>query len=142
MTTPAYEPITGPTLIEGRNLAIVIDGYLSERHEASASVTDHPVESGARVADHAVRNPYRLEVVGYVSDVMPPTPSAAAAMLNRTARAWAEILAAMENSDLLTATTILGTYRSLVVESAEAPQDQSTGRGLLATLRLKGTPDC
>ena len=41
---------------------------ISELHERSSDVTEHPVESGARVTDHVVRNPDRLRLEGFVSD--------------------------------------------------------------------------
>ena len=150
-TQKSYTATPGPTLIDGAGLSVVIDDYLSERHEARVSVSAHPVESGTRVSDHAVRDPYHLELVGYVSDVLAPgiqgfVPDFAALfsvltrrgapLEERATRAWAAILAAIDPPQTLDVITLLGHYTSMVITKADAPQDNTTGRGLLVTLQL------
>jgi hypothetical protein len=44
------------------------DVVTTETHEASVDITDHPVELGANVTDHARPQPERLTLEGYVSN--------------------------------------------------------------------------
>ena len=42
-TQKSYTATPGPTLIDGAGLSVVIDDYLSERHEARVSVSAIPL---------------------------------------------------------------------------------------------------
>lgn len=44
------------------------DLTISEQHERSSVVTDHPVESGANVSDHVIVQPERVILRGFVTD--------------------------------------------------------------------------
>lgn len=60
-----------PTLIRPqRSLGgLTFDIVVEESHEDSLTITEHPVESGAAVSDHAVAKPRRVTIRGAVSDV-------------------------------------------------------------------------
>lgn len=47
---------------------IELDAVLSEGHEASADVTEHPVEAGVAISDHVRRKLRTLEIVGVISN--------------------------------------------------------------------------
>lgn len=53
------------------SLIVPFDLTMSEAHEATAEVTEHPVEQGANIADHVRQNPQTLSLEVYVTN----TPS-------------------------------------------------------------------
>ena len=62
-----------PTLILwedefGQTNAVRFDILESEDHDANTIITDHPVEDGSDVTDHARDEPDRFSLVGFVSN--------------------------------------------------------------------------
>jgi hypothetical protein len=53
----------------GETESIQFDLVESEAHEDILTITDHPVEQGANVSDHAREEPTRLTLDGFVSNV-------------------------------------------------------------------------
>lgn len=56
----------------GALATIRLDAILSESPEDSLAITDHPVEQGANVVDHAREEPTRLSIEGLVSTIPNP----------------------------------------------------------------------
>lgn len=56
----------------GALATIRLDAVLSESPEDSLAITDHPVEQGANVVDHAREEPTRLSIEGIVSTIANP----------------------------------------------------------------------
>lgn len=111
----------------------VVDGYLSENHQHAVKVTRFPVESGATLGDHAVKEPARLTITGWTSDLYPSDP-AHIGQQDRPAQAWAAILKLASDRQPLTVFTILGMYENMVITGVNAPVSSATARGLLFTL--------
>lgn len=55
---------TGPTLIGD----LAIDCTVTETHTATATVTEHPVESGSNITDHIRPEPVQLAVTGIITN--------------------------------------------------------------------------
>jgi hypothetical protein len=53
----------------GETTAFEFDSLVAETHEDTLTITDHPVEEGVDVADHAREEPTRLTIEGFVSNV-------------------------------------------------------------------------
>lgn len=47
---------------------IILDASLSEKHTGSVEVPQHPVEAGAKLADHVIKKPDALAIEGVLSD--------------------------------------------------------------------------
>ncbi len=62
MTTAYILPDTDQSLI------VVFDQTQSEGHEATAEVTEHPVEQGSNIADHVRQNPIGLTLEMFVTN--------------------------------------------------------------------------
>ena len=120
-------------------LVAYVDGYLDEQHRLSVNKTEFPVESGAQLTDHAVRQPTKLTLTGWTSDVLRAAEAdQGVPALERAAIAWAAIerlVAAREPVDVVV--TLLGTYPSMLITSATAPVSADTGRALRFTLELE-----
>ena len=121
------EPLTG-----------VVDGYLAAEHERSVSTTTYPVESGASLTDHAVRQPDKLKLEGWVSDLMPSSEADRSRPLSgRGLAAWSELDRLMNAREPVAVATSLGCYQNMLIVKATAPVDRTTGRALRFTLELE-----
>ncbi len=115
-----------------------IDGYLSEEHDASVRLSSYPVESGASLTDHAVRQPNVLKLVGWVSDLLrAETADRTTPLQERGALAWAEIDRMMNTRDPVIVLTRFGVYSDMLITRASAPVNDQTGRGLQVSLELQ-----
>ena len=70
MTTSveSYLMVAGPTAVSVLGLIQRIDGYYAEEHRVRVRTTEYPVESGADLTDHVVREPYRLKLKGSATE--------------------------------------------------------------------------
>ena len=119
-------------------LAGIVDGYVAAEHERSVSTTTYPVESGASLIDHAVRQPDKLTLEGWVSDLMPSADAnQSRPSSERGLAAWEEIGRLMHARQPVTVTTSLGRSANMLIVKATAPVDRTTGRALRFTLELE-----
>jgi hypothetical protein len=63
-TPGAFNPNTGTitTNVNSQSTTIIADAVLRERHDDETIMTDHPVEQGAVITDHAYAAPSELEL--------------------------------------------------------------------------------
>jgi hypothetical protein len=52
-----------PTIIERSVGDIQFEATVEERHEDTLTITEHPVEKGAAISDHAYKNPTQVTIV-------------------------------------------------------------------------------
>lgn len=125
--------------------------FENERHVASRTVTQYPVESGAEIVDHAIRMPMEVTLRAFVSstplsagrlptDIDPQFARAGGPgrynrLLPRTV--WRELLTFLDQNEVVTVTTNLGRYTNMVVERAETEQNAGTGENLVAEIRFR-----
>ncbi len=147
----ANEKYTGPTLIGD----VAIDCTVTETHTATATVTEHPVESGANITDHIRPEPVQLSITGIVSDTPigskqiqraieaggtkvqiteRETPTSAAGF-GRTA--WAKLEAIRAAAKPVKVTTRDRTYESMALMSLSVPKEAKTGGAFMFTAQFK-----
>ena len=135
MDRPAIAFYRGASIVA---LARHVDGYEAEEHKLKVRKTTYPVESGRTLVDHAVKEPYKLKLRGWVSDLM---PSAAVSqnlpLPYRGSAAWRQILQVMDEREPITVITTLGAYENMLIVSATAPIDRTTGNSLRFTIELE-----
>lgn len=124
---------------------IYFDATIRESHGGQTRLTDHPVESGAVVTDHAINQPEEIEITGVISN----RPIIVLASLNatpsvpgtdprqRAESAYNEFVRWRETSTLLTVSTELRDYESMVIVSDATTRDDTTNEILQITLRLR-----
>lgn len=128
-----------PTSLWGDFGMLELDATLSAGHTVDIEVTEHPVEEGAAVTDHARRKPRMYTCEGVISNVDLDN-------LNREARAQPEAGAAEAARDqlqhladtrqLLTIVTGLGiTYENMILTSLQMPESP----GISAAIRFTAT---
>ena len=124
---------TGIPIIAG-----FVDGYVTQEHRVEVNTTTYPVESGSSLTDNAVKQPERLKLTGWVSDLMPsPGVGPGVNLKSRATLAWTIIVQLMEIKRPVTAVTQLRTYRNMLITKAVAPVDVRTGQSLQFTLDLQ-----
>ena len=133
--------------VKARVGLVEFDASLSESHTMSATVTEHPVEEGADIADHFRRQPDGITISGIVSD----TPLVYLASLqapspivddltrapDRADLAYAEVQRVMNDGDLVDVVTSLRTYENMALTSFSVVRDTANGNVLNATMSLR-----
>lgn len=109
---------------------VTFDAITSEDTAYSATVTQHPIEDGSRVADHVVLDPVKLSLRGVFTDI--PLPSTGEeSRLGRSVELLDALLRLMTLKEPLVVTTTLRTFESMVITAVNVPRDQQTGRSCL-----------
>lgn len=97
------------------------DLTIEERHERSAEVTQHPIESGAQVSDHVILSPERVMLTGFVSDsgvaVLGSQPGS-------TQSAFETLEAAWRKREPVSLVTGYKTYQDMVITRLNLPRNR------------------
>ena len=115
----------------------VVDGFYASDHEVRVRTTGYPVESGATLTDHAVREPIQLKLQGWVSDIMAAREVERPINSGRSARAWDDLVQLADAKEPLTVNTQIGTYRNMLITKIQTPLDRTTSRALRFTMELQ-----
>jgi hypothetical protein len=140
---PALTILTVPASSGGSGAAssavnYVFDAVMRVIHRRSLHKTQHPVITGANIADHAYVMPARVSLEIGMSDSMAAyTAGVWVGAATKSVSAWQILKGLQLNRTLLTLTTRLDTYSQLLIVELEAPDDNKTLRGLKATVTLE-----
>jgi hypothetical protein len=135
---------------------LVLDASVKEDHDAEVEVTDHPVEQGAAVSDHARPKPEELTIEGMVSNTplnfiqarrsvtsegFTWTTSAQTNAIRgnpgNAEAAYVTLRAMRDTPKMLTIITALRSYDNMVMTSLKIPRDKETGDVLKFTAKFK-----
>jgi len=132
-----------------------IDMVREERHEFTAVITDHPIETGGQVQDHIYLQPVRVTISGTVSDtpvtilggvlngVLGRIPiiggalTGARAERGRSLTAKRELLLIHDSKTPVQLITQYGIYDRMASESMIFARDQGTGLAVDFTATFK-----
>lgn len=109
---------------------MVFDAVFSTDHSASLTVTQHPVQSGSSVADHAFMEPDEVSIEIGMTDVA----AIASGGASRSVNAYAQLRSIMELREPVTLVTRLKVYRNMLITSMSAPEDYKTMHALRAAI--------
>lgn len=126
---------TGPvTVAPKRSIGgLTADVTVEEEHDDRLTVTEHPVEQGAAISDHAFKNPARLVIrVGYSNSS--PQAGGNSAYVNEQ---YDKFLAFQVARDLLTVYTARRTYKNMLITGLGLTTDVNTENSLLLTVSLQ-----
>lgn len=126
-TTLLFRP--GPLSIDD----ITLDAVVSETHTHSLQVTEHPVESGADITDHARVKPDVVTLDIVLSDI----PTKGDPKAGRAAELYEKLRLLMDNAALVTVVTSLRVYESMILESLSAPKTVKESGGVRCTASLR-----
>lgn len=114
------------------------DAIFSVDTEHSLTITQHPVQTGANISDHAFVNPIRISMQVGVSDAMAYRAGAdyGADGSTKSVQAYRLLCKLQELRMPMNVVTRLNTYKNMLIESIEVNDDVSTLCALKATVNL------
>lgn len=116
----------------------VFDAVIRAHHNQSLQITEHPIQVGANISDHAYLMPFRLSLEIGVSDAM---DAYAAGMWSgsqsKSVAAYQTLLALQAARVFITVSTRLKTYTNMMIESISPEEDLRTVASLRATITFK-----
>ncbi len=115
----------------------IFDAVFSTQHDSSLNITEHPVQSGANISDHAFKEPRMLTFDIGMSDVMTSVIPGQFQGDSRSINAYRKIVELQDNRLPITVATKLGTYNNMLVETITTTEDEKTIFGLRATITLR-----
>lgn len=116
----------------------VFDAVISSGHEQELRTTDHPVQTGASISDHAYVMPSRLILDIGMSDVMDAyfSPSTWVGASSKSVSAYQTMLQLSFARIPLTVTTRLRTYTNMLLRALRAEDTYRTTAGLRARVEF------
>lgn len=109
---------------------IVIDAVVAEEHGIKVDTTEHPVERGANVSDHRRVKPDRIKLKGIMSNYPVKLFASAGGAKDYVINTWDMFKKWRDRGDLVTITTSLETYESMMIEDVTVPRDSKRGNVL------------
>lgn len=122
-------------LVDADGNRFLFDAVFSAAHSVSVSVTNHPVQSGASVSDHAWVEPETVSLSVGVSDAM--TDASAPTDESRSVSAFRKLRELAHARRPLTLVTRLCVYSNMLVESVSCEESTDTMSALRAEITLK-----
>lgn len=127
--------------------SIVLDASVQETHTTSATVTSHPVESGADLTDHVHKEPDTIQITGIISNTSTVFPQAlpgvalAGSIANLFSgssndlaqKAYQDLKKLVDERTLVTVETTLRTYENMLLENLTVTRDMNYGDALYFT---------
>lgn len=124
-------------IISAADSQIAFDATVQETHAGKLDITEHPVERGADVSDHAKKAPDSLQISGIISDTpillngadkQPSVPGGDPE--RRAQQAYDEFVRLQDTAALLEVATEIRTYSDMMIESISVIRD-ATKRHIL-----------
>lgn len=137
--------ITGPPPQQGQQLrpngwsldGLFFDAWLTMSHQSSLTTTQHPVESGADVTDHAYVNPKRFSFEIGITNATPEDPNDSfPAAPTRVVNAYNALLNRQENRQPMRLICKYGTYDNILIETLVANDDAASVEAGFFTVNL------
>lgn len=114
------------------------DAVLREDHTETVKVTEHPVQTGANISDHAYNMPARLTMEVGMSDAMDSIVAGQFTGWGTKSKSAYQMLKQLKEARLpLKVLTRLNLYENMIIEEINAPDDVKTQRGLRCTVTMR-----
>lgn len=127
------EPILVLTKIGG----FIFDAVLDLRHQSTLTITEHPVETGATISDHAFINPRQLTIQIGMSDVAHDIIGDKFSQGNsRSITAYQELKNLQISRMPFQVITRLDTYDNMLIKRMDTADDYTTRWGLKVVIEL------
>lgn len=115
----------------------IIDAYPSEAHSISYTKTEYPTEDGESRTDNITKNPIRLVMEGFVSNLANPSGLAQIPGEARPVDAWQRIREIAAREDVVSVLTTLGLYENFLIVGFDTTNNRDNGTSLSVTLTLE-----
>jgi hypothetical protein len=135
-STDTGRKVIGPKNTSEKNY--FFDAYLKIDHDSSLRVTEHPVQTGANISDHAYLLPATVVMEIGMSDAMDAYESGMfQGDASKSVSAYKTLQRLQEERAPLTLVTRLRKYENMIVENVHAPDEAKSYYGLRATVLFK-----
>lgn len=119
----------------------LFDAYFNINHESTLSITEHPIQTGANISDHAFMQPNQLSFEVGMSDVMKDVSNSNYVSFSsdatRSINAY-KILRQLQSDRVpINLYTKLWDYKNMLIETISAPDTNETAYALKASVILK-----
>lgn len=130
----------GDSVTVTQTVAYFFDAIIREEHSYRLRITDHPIQTGANIVDHAYMLPAELTLEIGMSDVMDSLwvgqfLGGVGGSRSKSAFDTLRRLQALRVG--LNVTTRLARYSNMLIESIHTPDDYMTTKALKCSVRLK-----
>jgi hypothetical protein len=123
----------------------MFDAYFNINHESNLAITQHPIQTGASISDHAYMEAQQLTFEIGMSDVMEDLSNYVSNIesfnnketSSRSVNAYRILRKLQADRVPIDVVTRLGEYKNMLIESIVAPDDNKTAYGLKVTVTLK-----
>jgi len=112
------------------------DAVFKVLHQQQLVVTQHPVQTGAPIVDHAYLLPAKVVLSVGISEAMDSYDAEAYSNGPKSVSAYQTFLSVQASRKPLTLTTRLRTYTNMVIENIEVIDDHKTVASLRAVISL------
>ena len=113
------------------------DAFLKVDNTSKLTITSHPVEEGANIADHAYLEPQTITMeIGMSDACVSYVAGQFQQKYTRSVSAYDTLLKLQAERKPLTVHTRLKTYKNMLIENITAPDDYTTLFGLRVTVTL------
>jgi len=114
------------------------DAFTKENHVGSVRVTEHPVQGGSNISDHAYNLPDKLTIEVLVSDSVQPIVSGQFASGGTKSISAYEVLRKLkEKRVLVSVRTRLHYYTNMIIEGMNVSDDYKSANSLKCTVSLR-----
>lgn len=113
--------------------SLVLDASVSEQHDGDVDVTEHNVEVGANISDHARVKPETLTIEGIIT----ATPFGKDPSLDYIDEAYAKLRELKDTHELITVITPIRLYKNMIVTKLSVPRSIQTGDALRFNISFK-----
>jgi len=120
-----------------------LDCVFKETHDSKLTITEHPVETGGKISDHAYLNPRILTIEAGVSDnisIFRRFNDKFSGGESRSKQAFSILSTLQENRILLTIGTGFKLYENMLLEALSVPQDKKNPDTCRFTATFKQIP--
>lgn len=111
---------------------IAMDVTVEETHTDELEITEHPVQQGASVTDHAYKLPAKVSITAGASDC-----GGGDGGDRRSVEAYESLLKLQDEREPFDLVTGKRTYKNMLIKSLTTTTDQKTERVLLVTAELQ-----
>lgn len=130
-------PQSGPNLLFGLYEFVEFDAIPESTNRRASDVTQHPVEEGSVIADHANVQPRELDLVGVVSNWPTSILDWAARTSTYAHDAYEQLNMWMDNKTALTVLAVGDYYEAALLASLERGHDHTKGQSMHVHLSFK-----
>ncbi len=116
---------------EQTTVGYFFDAFIREGHSGTVKVTEHPVQTGANISDHAYNLPDRLNVEIFVSDSMDEVLTGQFSDYEtKSVSAYMVLRKLKEERQLVNINTRLFYYENMIIETLDSDDDYKMANGL------------